>query len=387
MIVIPGRIPIMIHPLFWLTAALIGWINSASLIGIAVWVGIVFVSVLFHEYGHALTAVLFKQKAHIQLVVLGGLTSYEGPRLSFWQQFLIVFNGPLFGFLLFLGASFALSAYEWTPLAYQVLYGLKWINLLWTVINLLPVMPLDGGQLLRIALEGFFGMKGFRASLAIGALLALLIALYFFLIQAFLAGAFFFLFAFQSFDAWRKSRKAVRADRDDALRAELGKAEAALQEGRVDEGRRLFEHIASQARGGVLAAVANQYLAFLDLKEGKRDEAYRRLEPIAEELEGDLVPLLHELAFEHQNYALVTKLATPAYQTAPTQLSALRTARAFAHLKEGKAAGGWLQTAWQHHPFPLAPLLEEPPFSYVCEDPDFRSFINPLLKGDTEISG
>ena len=100
MIVIPGPIPVAIHPLFWLLATVIGWIYSQSLPGVLIWIGIIFFSVLIHEFGHALTAVAFRQRAQIQLVALGGLTSFEGPKLRFWQQFLITFNGPLFGFFL-----------------------------------------------------------------------------------------------------------------------------------------------------------------------------------------------------------------------------------------------------------------------------------------------
>ena len=54
MIVIPGRIPIAIHPFFWLLAAIIGWMNSGSFFGMLVWIGIIFFSVLIHEFGHAL---------------------------------------------------------------------------------------------------------------------------------------------------------------------------------------------------------------------------------------------------------------------------------------------------------------------------------------------
>lgn len=94
MLYIPGRIPIIIHPAFWIFAAIIGYVNSLSLLGTLVWVAVIFISVLFHEFGHALTAFCFKQKPRIELVALGGLTYHEGKRLKFSKQFLIVFNGP-----------------------------------------------------------------------------------------------------------------------------------------------------------------------------------------------------------------------------------------------------------------------------------------------------
>ena len=174
MITIPGRISISIHPFFWLFAALIGWMNSQSFFGTLIWIGIIFISVLFHEFGHALSAVFFRQTARIQLVALGGVTTFNGPKLKFWQQFLIVLNGPLAGLLLFFLASLALQLP--LPLRFsELIAAIRIVNLFWSFANLLPVLPLDGGQLLRITLEGFFGVKGYKASLIIGIVFAVLL--------------------------------------------------------------------------------------------------------------------------------------------------------------------------------------------------------------------
>ena len=62
------------------------------MIGTLIWVGIIFFSVVIHEFGHALTAVFFKQTARIQLIAFGGVTMFEGPKLKFWQQFIITFR-------------------------------------------------------------------------------------------------------------------------------------------------------------------------------------------------------------------------------------------------------------------------------------------------------
>lgn len=142
MLYIPGRIPIIIHPAFWIFAALIGYVNSLSLIGTLVWIAVIFISVLFHEFGHAITAFMFNQKPRIELVALGGLTYHEGKKLKFGKQFLIVFNGPFFGFILFGIATFLLQY----PALQQgnlglILRLLQGVNLFWTICNLLPVFP------------------------------------------------------------------------------------------------------------------------------------------------------------------------------------------------------------------------------------------------------
>lgn len=379
MIEIPGRIPLAIHPFFWVFAALIGWLNSGSLVGALIWIGIIAVSVVIHEFGHALTAVFFKQKARIQLIALGGVTTYEGPKLKFWQQFLITFNGPLFGFFLFLLATLLLRLpFSYPPLIALILKWTWFANLFWTIVNLLPVLPLDGGQLLRILLEANFGVKGYKASLFIGAIIAGLLSFYFFMVQAFLIGAFFFLFGFQSFDTWRKSRKTTRNDRDEGNKLLMIQAENLLEAGNREGAKKIFEEICQKASGGLLEAAAKQYLAFFAAKEGKRKEAYDLLLSVKEHLAGDATALLHELAAEQKNYPLVAELSTEAYQIAPSQQMALRNARAFAHAASPKPAGGWLQTAWQFGGLNLEAILQEEEFQQLKDNPEFKAFLDPL---------
>ena len=379
MILIPGRIPVAIHPFFWIMAALIGWINGRTLLGMFIWIGIVFFSVLIHEFGHALTAVVFKQKARIQLIVLGGVTSFEGPKLKFWQQFLITFNGPLFGFFLFLGAT-ALLQMDWTgwPILYGILRATQIANLFWTIVNLLPVIPLDGGQLLRIVLEASFGIKGFKAALLIGAILSVLLAFYGFLIQQFLIGALFFLFAFQSFDSWRRSRGAIISDREEENRQLLIQGETAFQEGKKEEAKRIFENVQQKAQGGILAATASQYLAILFMQEAKHKEAYDLLLPIRDQLADDTRCMLHQLAAEYRNYSVVAEVSSECYQMAPSQEMALRNARAFAYLNQPKLAGGWLQTAWSFGGIELESVLREEEFVPLRGNPEFEEFLEKL---------
>jgi stage IV sporulation protein FB len=380
MFVLPGRIPIAIHPFFWLFAALLGWLYGQSLMGMLVWIGIILLSVLFHEYGHALTAICFRQNARIQLVALGGVTTYDsGPPLKFWQQFVIVLNGPLFGFILCLIATFVLT-FSLSPIWIWVFKSVQIANFFWSAVNLFPVLPLDGGQLLRIALEGFFGVKGFKASLLIGAILAGLVACAVFILGQFIIGAFFFLFAFQSFDSWRKSRFATSNDCEAANKALLLRAESALQEGKKEEAKKLFEELQRQAAGGMLSIAASQYLAFLYLQEGEKEKSYQLLLPIKDQLAEESICLLHQLASERANDPVVIDFSTRCYQIMPSQEVALRNARSFARLKQSKPAGGWLQTAWQHGPFNVDKILSESAFSAIKDDPMFKAFTDQLYR-------
>ena len=378
MIEIPGRIPIVIHPIFWLFAGLIGFEYAGSISGALIMVGIIFFSVLIHEYGHALTAVLFKQTASIHIAALGGLTYHQGPRISFLKQFLIVLNGPLFGFLLYLFSSFAVSK-SWGSgtILFQIFLITKQVNLIWTILNLLPVMPLDGGQLLRIVLEAKYGLKGYRFSLLLGAVLAVLMALYFSLRHAFFAAALFFLFAFECYDQWKKSALASTLDRDDSVKDSMVLAERALAAGDKKEAERLFEEVRRKSKKGLLFSAATQYLAFLKIAEGHRKEAYILLLPLQKSLATEAKILLHELGYEEKNWELVADLAIECYQENQKPEIALRNAKAFAYLKKPKPSGGWLQTALREGEFDLGKMLEEEPFFSIKNEPDFKEFIDP----------
>ncbi|MBY0528998.1 MAG: M50 family metallopeptidase [Rhabdochlamydiaceae bacterium] len=376
-----GRIPLTIYPAFWIFSGLIGFWISESLFGTVLWMGIIFVSVLFHEYGHALTALLFGKQPRIELVAMGGLTYHDGQKLAFWKQFLIVFNGPLFGFLLFLAATFLLQIPSLSNgLGKVILMNLRNVNLFWTVVNLLPVLPLDGGQLLRIVLEGFFGVRGFRYALIGSMAIGVLASLFFFLAQALLPGALFFLLAFQSFDAFRKSRHFSEKDRDESLRSKLAQAELWIQEGRKEEALELLAKIRSDAKEGMLYTAATQYTALLMYDQGRSEQTYQLLLSIREELSPDALCLLHKTAFENKNYPLVAELAGRCFQTWPTAETALRNAYAHAALAQVVPTVGWLQTAIQEGAQNLAEVLHDPSFDPVRNDPAFQQLIASLQK-------
>lgn len=73
MIRIPGKIPITIYPSFWIMAVVIAiLLGQADIVKTLIWVPVILISILFHELGHALTALLFGRKPRIELVAMGG---------------------------------------------------------------------------------------------------------------------------------------------------------------------------------------------------------------------------------------------------------------------------------------------------------------------------
>lgn len=378
MLYIPGRIPIIIHPAFWIFAALIGYVNSLNLIGTLIWVGVIFISVLFHEFGHALTAFMFKQKTRIELVALGGLTYHEGKKLKFGKQFLIVFNGPFFGFILFGIATFFL---QYPTLAQGnlglVLQLLRGINLFWTICNLLPVFPLDGGQLLRIILEAIWGVKGIKYSLITSIVIALVCSLLFFLMQGFFIGSLLFLLAFQSFDTYRKSRAMSNADRNQQLHCLLEKIEATTDKKLAIE---LCEKVRAQAKNGMIFNQVTEYLAFLYLEQGLYKQIYDLLLPLHKALSNEALCLLHKAAFDQKDFSLVIQIGAQCFQSKPQPDVAIRNACASAALQQSTAAVGWLKTAIDEGVVNIESMLAKSIFDPIRQDPLFQELLHILAR-------
>lgn len=152
--------PVEIQPGFWLLAFIIGFSGDRSAAELAAWVGIVFVSVLVHELGHAFAARAYGERPVIALHMMGGLTSWTPTReLSRRARILVTLAGPGAGFALGALAFVALLALSGqrtdsgqSGLLFGTLRLLLVANVFWSVINLMPVLPFDGGQILATAL-------------------------------------------------------------------------------------------------------------------------------------------------------------------------------------------------------------------------------------------
>jgi stage IV sporulation protein FB len=150
-------IPVRVHPLFWLVAALMGS-RTLSDPGLGppylfVWIGCLFFSILIHELGHALTAKYFGWPPEIMLYFMGGVAMFRpGVGFTASRSILISFAGPAAGFMLYgcvvVFEQYLVRSNQFPGLVVVfAIIQLKWINLWWGLINLLPVLPLDGGRI------------------------------------------------------------------------------------------------------------------------------------------------------------------------------------------------------------------------------------------------
>jgi Zn-dependent protease len=148
-----------------------------------IWVACVFVSILVHELGHALTAQYFGWPPHIVLYSFGGYASYLPSRgHSTARSILVLIAGPGAGFVLFgliVGVELLLvfQEVELPDLAQVAIGDMIWINLVWGLMNLLPVYPLDGGQICRATLSHWRPYDGVDISLKLSLIFAIGVAL------------------------------------------------------------------------------------------------------------------------------------------------------------------------------------------------------------------
>jgi Zn-dependent protease len=198
-------IPIRVHPMFWVLSAVLGWgYVYEGVPSLLIWIGCVFVSILIHELGHVFMGRAFGTDGHIVLYTFGGLAIGSNNLSNRGQRILVAFAGPLAGFL-FVGALMAVIGVfrpeylevlldklrnviglpgqrtdfppDFPPLLKVAILDLLWINLFWGLLNLLPIWPLDGGQISRDFFTGMSRQNGLRISLGISLVLSGLLAI------------------------------------------------------------------------------------------------------------------------------------------------------------------------------------------------------------------
>ncbi|MFY2563300.1 M50 family metallopeptidase [Corallococcus terminator] len=167
--------PVRVHPLFFLTTLATGWDFASEPARLALWVAVVFASVLLHELGHAWAYRRFGSTASISLHGMGG-TAQGTDVLTHRQSAWVSFAGPGVGFLLgglVWGASVLTPLGEQGGLVGVAVRQLLWVNIGWGLFNLLPVRPLDGGNLLASLVRARKGYRYERALHVIGIVTAM----------------------------------------------------------------------------------------------------------------------------------------------------------------------------------------------------------------------
>jgi hypothetical protein len=185
--------PVEVHPSFFIVAVLLA-LGRTDVRLILVWVGVVFVSILIHELGHALAGYSFGLSPRIYLYAMGGLTSWStGRSLTEPRSILVSLAGPGAGLLVgsLVWTLVWSRPFELTLLGEVAARDLLWANVGWSLLNLLPLLPLDGGNVMRSVVHLSKGYRSDRLprqiSVVVGGAAAVLALAYGMMWAAFLA--------------------------------------------------------------------------------------------------------------------------------------------------------------------------------------------------------
>ncbi len=216
--------PVRVSWLFWAVSAALGYSSAMSLqrlygvqniqvnlgVVLAIWVAVTFVSILVHELGHAVAFRYFGIRCDIVLYQMGGLAvpgagmlwGRNGRRrqLSHVDQIIISAAGPVFQLLLaafvglvailcgvFVSEFNGLAEYlhlevsqPRNPLVYAMIRFMVTSSIWWAIINLLPIFPLDGGQIAQHVFGIFRRNSGLIEAHSLSAVVGIVVAYWFF---------------------------------------------------------------------------------------------------------------------------------------------------------------------------------------------------------------
>jgi stage IV sporulation protein FB len=237
-------VPVRITPFFWVAAFLIGHsLIETNPTLILLWIAAVLVSILVHELGHVWAFHYYGIRSSVVLYHFGGLavpsgdsyfSSYDtsfrynrGVRPQ--QQMVISAAGPavqlMLGMVVFLAVRlsghhltwagmdipFSLSflpeevfySAESRPIPNQLLADaalfIVYPSVFWAIFNLIPIYPLDGGQIARQIFILFGGPNGVRNSLVLSIVASIGVALWGFSNGSLFTAIFFGSLAFYSY--------------------------------------------------------------------------------------------------------------------------------------------------------------------------------------------
>jgi stage IV sporulation protein FB len=152
-------VPVSVSPFYFLL--LLMFARGDVMRGI-IWAVCITLSLLVHEFGHALVAKRLRHDPSIMLHGFGGLTSRSRTGRDV-EEAAIIAMGPAAGLALGLGifglwhlmTHAGMEAFAFSRLTTEVLYALLYPCITWNLLNLIPLWPLDGGQLFRLGVLRF----------------------------------------------------------------------------------------------------------------------------------------------------------------------------------------------------------------------------------------
>ncbi|MBL9083160.1 MAG: site-2 protease family protein [Planctomycetales bacterium] len=199
-------VDVRVHPLFWLFGIFISGAKEPKVALIAV--AAMFLSILIHEFGHVWAFKRYGISSHIVLHAFGGLAipdgmrgiygtgrrlspagsafvAFAGPALEIAAALLIVvavkLSGGLgnVGFGGILGLHARIELWEF-PFLHLFLNIFIYLSIYWGLLNLLPIIPLDGGRMSQYFFNRYSKRDGEKQAIMLSLITAIVVGLYLF---------------------------------------------------------------------------------------------------------------------------------------------------------------------------------------------------------------
>jgi Zn-dependent protease len=269
-------VPIKVDVSFFVLAVVLASGRASHFWLLAEWLVVLLFSILLHELGHALTGRRFGLSPSISLYSMGGLTSWKNTvDLEPAKYLIISLAGPAAGLLLGGILLFCGQLFDFDNSVLSVAYhDLLWVNIGWSIFNLLPMLPLDGGQVLITLESWLLAKKAQTVSHAISLLVALAItswALSRNSVWIAILGAWFSVTNGKYL--WQK----IQAHRDQELRRDVDRARQEIRSEQFDSALSRTEMVRTEARTDSLRREAAQLVIFIFIQQGKYKEAEEEL--------------------------------------------------------------------------------------------------------------
>jgi len=275
-------IPTRIQPWFFLTAFFLR--PDRDPVHTLIWITVVLVGVLMHELGHAFAGRRFGFEPQIELFAFGGLTSWRVSRsLSPWRQLLISAAGPAVGLVIgsaALAVAIIAPPAAGSPAAFLV-GDVVWVNLGWAVINLLPILPLDGGNIATSLAEMVWRERGRRVARVLSLAVTCLLVVWAISSGQLWIGVISAVLAWSNWQALRYERGAARQrPLSGDLSPELDELGAAFNSRRWTDVVAVAERLLATADSEDLRVHARYYLAWGLLSLGDAPGARKAVEEL-----------------------------------------------------------------------------------------------------------
>ena len=264
-------IPVSVSHSFWFLTLFLQFSELARPQRFAIWVGVVFTGVLLHEFGHALVIRAFGFAPSVELYGMGGLTAWstaQGNAPGPWKRLVVSLAGPFAGIAFGFGTLFVAMASGMSfdgimsrgSYAEYLVYSVTWVNAGWGLLNLIPVYPLDGGQVMASLFDMVTPGNGRVWALRVTVLLGSLVCLFALYARQPFGGLIAAYFVFQAIMGLRGG---MGGSADSSLVARLAAARKALDARDFVGARVLAEAVRTESKTRAVQLQASELLAWI----------------------------------------------------------------------------------------------------------------------------